>query len=106
MIRNNELSIIKADKMPIGWYEKTEKFTNHTLSMKKGDCFYMASDGFIDQFGGPDLKKYLSKPFRDFLLSIHPQPMSEQRVLLFNEFERWKGDLEQVDDLLIMGFRI
>lgn len=106
MIRNNEMKIIKADKMPIGWFDRQDEFTNHNIRMQKGDCFYMASDGFIDQFGGKECKKYLSKPFREFLLSIHTKPMSIQKELVFNEFEQWKNGFEQVDDLLVMGFRI
>jgi serine phosphatase RsbU (regulator of sigma subunit) len=106
MIRKNELTEIKGDKMPIGWYELTTGFTNNVINLNKGDCFYLFSDGFIDQFGGVLEKKFLSKPFKKLLLKIHPQPLSKQKDMLFKTFEDWKGKLQQVDDVLIIGFRI
>jgi serine phosphatase RsbU (regulator of sigma subunit) len=106
MIRSEELTEIKADKMPIGWYDLDTEFTNNIVNLRKGDCFYIFSDGFSDQFGGEFGKKYLSKPFKNFLLKIHGQPMTKQKEMLFEEFENWKGKLHQVDDVLVIGFRI
>lgn len=106
MIRNNELTEFKGDKMPIGLYDLNTGFKNHQVSLNKGDCFYIFSDGFIDQFGGEFEKKFLSKPFKLLLQKIYLQPMNKQKELLHSTFKNWKGKLQQVDDVLIMGFRI
>ncbi|MCB8998470.1 MAG: SpoIIE family protein phosphatase [Bacteroidales bacterium] len=106
MIRDAELTEIKGDKMPIGLYERNAHFTNNVFSIQKGDCFYIFSDGFIDQFGGEFQKKFLSRPFKNLLLKIHKQPMNKQKEMLLTSFENWKGKLQQVDDVLIIGFRI
>jgi serine phosphatase RsbU (regulator of sigma subunit) len=74
--------------------------------LKKGDVIYVFSDGFPDQFGGPRGKKYNSKQFKLFLLSISQLPMEKQRELIEKEFFDWKGDLEQIDDLCVIGIRI
>ena len=76
------------------------------INLKKDDCFYLFSDGFIDQFGGEFEKKYMSKPFKELLVKIHSQPMSKQKEILGLTFNDWKGKLTQVDDVLIIGFRI
>ncbi len=106
MIRNNLLTQICGDKMPIGTYERNDNFTTNEINLKKGDTFYLFSDGFIDQFGGDNGKKYLSKNFRQILLRIHEQPMNKQKELLGTEFFNWKGKLHQVDDVLIIGIRM
>jgi len=106
MIRGGELSEIKADKMPIGWYDLDSPFTNNVIRIKKGDCFYISSDGYIDQFGGELGKKFLSKPFKELLLKIHTQSMEKQKEILNTNFENWKGNLNQIDDVLVIGFRI
>ena len=106
LIRDNELTIIKGDKMPIGMFTRETSFTNHVINIQKSDCFYISSDGFIDQFGGADCKKYLSKNFKSFLLKIHQQPMSKQLEMLKNEFNTWKGPFSQLDDVLVIGFRV
>ena len=74
--------------------------------VKKGDVIYVFSDGFPDQFGGPKGKKYNSKQFKSFLLSISQLPLDEQHKLIEKEFNDWRGDLEQVDDLCIVGVRV
>lgn len=106
MIRNNVISEIKADKMPIGKYEKSDHFTSVDIDLQINDSFYLFSDGFIDQFGGTEGKKYLSKSFRDLLMRINDQSMSRQKELIISEFQKWKGTYPQVDDILIIGFRI
>ncbi len=106
MFRDNELFEIKADKMPIGRYEKNDPFTNHHIKINASDVFYIFSDGFIDQFGGEHGKKFLSRPFKNLLHSIHSLPMQKQKSRLAAEFENWKGQLNQVDDVMIIGFRI
>jgi ligand-binding sensor domain-containing protein/serine phosphatase RsbU (regulator of sigma subunit) len=107
IIRNGELQVIPGDKMEIGSYllEKLE-FTNHEFQCEKGDQLYLFSDGFPDQFGGPKGKKYKYLRFREFILSIHSETMNQQKNLLNEEIENWKGRFAQVDDIMVMGVRI
>lgn len=108
LIRDGELIQYKGDKMPIGTSIQGElsKYTNHLIDLKDGDCLYMFSDGYADQFGGPNNKKFLSKRFRYLLFEIHDKPLNEQHQILMKTFEDWKGDKEQVDDIIVMGIRI
>ncbi|HUW07175.1 MAG TPA: tetratricopeptide repeat protein [Williamwhitmania sp.] len=103
---NRELTVIGADKQPVAIFVKMKPFTNHDIPLSKGDCIYLASDGFKDQFGGPQGKKYMVKRFSELLMSIAEKPMEEQRQLLDQTFESWRGDQEQVDDLTILGVRV
>lgn len=105
-IRNGELHEIKADKQPVGKYINRKPFTNHTIEVQKGDCFYIFSDGYADQFGGPSGKKFKYVAFKKLLLDIHNKPMEEQMNILDRNFEEWKGDLEQIDDICVIGLRI
>ncbi len=108
MIRNGEFIEIKGDKFPIGNLKKGEnkKFTNHSIPLQVGDTIYVFSDGFADQFGGPLGKKYKYSAFRNLLLQIQHLPMEEQGELLDQAIEDWKGNLEQVDDILVIGTRL
>lgn len=106
MIRAGQLTEYKANKMPIGLFDRNISFTNNIVNLKKGDCYYIFSDGFADQFGGPMEKKFLSHNFKNLLLEIHAQPMNKQKDLLVSAFNSWKGKLQQVDDVLVIGFRI
>lgn len=108
LIRDGELIQYKGDKMPIGTSIQGElsKYTNHLIDLKDGDCLYMFSDGYADQFGGPDNKKFLSKRFRALLFEIHDKPLDEQHQILVKTLEDWKGDEEQVDDIIVMGIKI
>jgi serine phosphatase RsbU (regulator of sigma subunit) len=110
---NHELNEIKADKQPIGVYEKQKPFTNHVFDIKYNDTLYMFSDGFPDQFGGKDEesrkeggKKYKSKPFKNFLLNIQDTPIKLQQEKIEKEFHDWMGTLDQIDDVCIIGIRI
>jgi serine phosphatase RsbU (regulator of sigma subunit) len=107
IIRNGELQIIPADKMEIGSYilENVE-FTNHELRCESGDQLYLFSDGFPDQFGGENGKKYKYQKFREFLISIQSETMSRQKYLLDEEITKWKGEFPQVDDIMVMGVKI
>lgn len=103
----NGLEVFKADRMPIGIHVNfTTPFTNQTVPYQTGDMLYLFSDGFPDQFGGPDNKKFRYKQFQDLLLSIHHSPVAEQNEILHRTFLNWKGDEEQVDDILIVGIRL
>jgi serine phosphatase RsbU (regulator of sigma subunit) len=93
--------------MPIGIYLNEKKsFTNHEIKVQPGDMLYMFTDGYIDQFGGKDKRKFRIAPFRKMLVSIHEKPMDEQKQILEKEFYQWKGSMEQIDDVLVFGFRI
>ena len=107
LIRNDELIEVRGDKMPIGIAYMTEtSFTNHKISVLSGDQIYLFSDGFADQFGGPDEKKFRYGQFKELLLSINKQKMEKQRMLLDKKFNQWMGDVEQVDDVLVIGMKI
>lgn len=107
-----ELKEIKADKQPVGLFleEEAKLFTNHNFDLAKGDMIYLFTDGFSDQFGGPDGdkggKKFKYKQFEDLILSISDKPMKDQRKIFNDIFENWRGSNEQVDDILVMGVRI
>ncbi|WP_420576417.1 PP2C family protein-serine/threonine phosphatase [Ekhidna sp.] len=108
LIRNGELIETKADRMPIGSYfgKIDRQYTNHSVELKAGDTFYIYSDGFQDQIGGKGDRKYSSKKFKSFLQSIHVQSPEEQLEILENEIATWRGDEEQLDDMLIMGVKV
>jgi len=105
-IRNGELREVAADKQPIGKNDKPTSFNTHNLNLQKGDTLYLFTDGYADQFGGDKGKKFKYKPFQEKLLAISNKPMAEQKQELETTFENWKGDLEQVDDVLIIGIRV
>jgi len=106
MIRNGEVIETAGDKMPIGIYENMHPFRKHEISIKEGDVFYMFSDGYEDQFGGPEGKKLKSKRFKQLLLEIHNHPMGMQKEILERTFEEWKGELPQIDDIVVIGLVI
>lgn len=97
----------KPDKMPVGMYsgQKTD-FTLQSIDLQKGDNVYLLTDGYADQFGGPKGKKFKYAQLKELLLSIHRLPMKEQQIVLQKKLESWKGNLEQVDDILIIGVRV
>jgi ligand-binding sensor domain-containing protein/serine phosphatase RsbU (regulator of sigma subunit) len=107
IVREGEIIVIIADKIDIGYLpvEKLE-FTNHLFQCEPGDQVYLFTDGFADQFGGPNGKKYKYQQFKNFLVSIHAEPMENQAILLDQEIEKWRGNRHQIDDILIMGVRI
>ncbi|MBL4593611.1 MAG: tetratricopeptide repeat protein [Flavobacteriales bacterium] len=106
IISNGKVDEIKADKQPIGRYVTSEPFTNHQIQLNKGDSIYVFTDGYADQFGGPKGKKFKYEPFRTMLLNNQDKDMNEQKELLDTQFEKWKGDLEQVDDVCVIGVKI
>jgi serine phosphatase RsbU (regulator of sigma subunit)/ligand-binding sensor domain-containing protein len=108
LIRNNILTEVKADPMPIGIYTKdNEPFTNHSVELKKNDNLYIFSDGYYSQFGGTNGDEKLKrKPFKDLLLEINNMSMTDQKQFLEDYFDNWKGKQEQTDDILVIGIRI
>ena len=104
-IQNNELKEIKADKQPIGHADNPKPFTAHALDLQSGDTIYLMTDGYPDQFGGDKGKKFKYKQLEDHLLANSHKSLKEQKNLLSQSFETWKGNLEQVDDVTIIGIR-
>jgi serine phosphatase RsbU (regulator of sigma subunit) len=105
LVQNGELNHIKADKMPVAIHDRMDPFTLNTFNLNKGDTIYSFSDGYVDQFGGENQKKFLSKNFKDVIMTIQDKTMYEQGVKLDEVFEEWKKDVEQVDDVTVIGLR-
>ena len=106
LFSDGELTEIKGDKMPVAIYENMKPYTLHEFQLKKGDTFYVFSDGYVDQFGGPKLKKYLSKNFKNTLLEMQSKSMLEQGASLDEIFEEWRKEVEQIDDVTVIGVRV
>jgi serine phosphatase RsbU (regulator of sigma subunit) len=107
IITDGLLQEIPGDKIPIGIYADEENyFTNKEFRFKKDDVVYLFTDGYVDQIGGSDRKTYKTANFKKLLVDIHQLPMNEQKTVLEKKNEEWKGDLEQVDDILVMGIRL
>lgn len=108
IVRNNKVIEVTADHHPIGNFigEDQFRFTNHEITLFANDRIYLSSDGYADQFGGPHGKKLKYTQFRDILLSNHHRPMLEQKQLLDKLFEEWRGELEQIDDVCVIGVGI
>ncbi len=103
--RKNELTEVKGDKMPASIYMKMNDFTIHEFDLQKGDTFYIFSDGYVDQFGGPKYKKFMSKNFKEILKGMQNKSMVKQAEKLDTVFEEWKKDVEQIDDVCVIGIR-
>ncbi|MDX2413588.1 MAG: YfiR/HmsC family protein [Bacteroidales bacterium] len=105
LIRDGEVEVFKGDKMPVAIHYRMNPFALKEIDLKKGDCFYMFSDGYGDQFGGPRQKKFMIKHLKETLLEISPLPMIEQGKKLDEVFEKWRGANAQVDDVILIGIR-
>lgn len=97
---------IKADKQPVGRSDFQKPFTTHLLPYQENDVYYLITDGYADQFGGPSGKKFKYKQLNELLVSNHSKPMNEQVTLLRSTLQNWRGDLEQVDDVCVIGIRV
>jgi serine phosphatase RsbU (regulator of sigma subunit) len=108
LIRDNNLIRYKADRFPIGAFEgsKPQLFNNNVIDLFKGDCLYLFSDGYADQFGGPENKKFMYRRFEELLLEIHNEPMENQKEIMKERLSEWKGKNDQVDDILVIGIKI
>lgn len=107
LLRNGELIETRGDKMPIGIHARDDQsFTKHTIDLRDGDSIYLFSDGYADQFGGPEGKKFKYKPFKNLLISNNHLPMDEQKKVLDQTFMSWKGDLPQIDDVVVIGIKL
>jgi phosphoserine phosphatase RsbU/P len=105
LIHNGEIFEIKADRIPIGYYEVNGEFTLHKIDIEKNDTIYLFSDGIIDQFGGPGNRRFMIKHLKDLLAGNHKKAMNRQKEILIEELNQWKGDLVQTDDILVLGIR-
>jgi serine phosphatase RsbU (regulator of sigma subunit) len=105
IVRNHQLIEIAGDMMPVGVGAEEELcFTTHLYELENKDVIYLFTDGFADQFGGPDDRKFKYGPFRELLKSVSHLPMLQQRTVIQSTFNEWKGNLRQVDDVLVFGF--
>ncbi|MBS0011964.1 MAG: SpoIIE family protein phosphatase [Bacteroidales bacterium] len=102
LIRDNKLTEIKGDRLTIGLSGQLS-FMNNSMGVEEGDVIYLFSDGFADQFGGPNNKKFMYRRFRHLLLAIHKFPPEEQKIIISDSIDNWRQDIEQVDDMLVIG---
>jgi CheY-like chemotaxis protein len=107
IIRNNKLEVIKGDRMPVSIHKNAnESFTNHEINLNANDLIYLFSDGYYDQIGGPQHRKFMSRKFQELLLEIHQNPMETQKEILNKTIEDWRGDYMQLDDILVIGIKL
>ncbi len=108
IVKNNEMEEIKANKYSIGGIQNEENklFEKHTITLTKNDSIFLFTDGFVDQFGGNEGKKFMSKRLKEILLANHHKSMKEQYAILENTLNDWRGNLEQVDDVLVIGIKV
>ncbi len=108
IISEGKLMEVKADKFPVGAFieENVQNFKSQKLNVKIGDTIYLFTDGYADQFGGPKGKKFKYKQFSDLLLGNCDKPLSQQQLILQQQFTDWKGNLEQVDDVCVLGIKL
>ena len=106
LISDKNIIILEKDKMPVGLGEKSDNFNLFSIECKKGDMLYLYTDGFADQFGGSKGKKFKYKALNELLNSVSHLEVTEQYELINQTFHNWKADLEQVDDVCVIGIRI
>ncbi len=108
LIQNQQLKVVKGDHLPIGdiHYARQRTYTEHAISIEKGNRLYLASDGFQDQFGGEHNKKFLVKNFRNLIQNISQEPIDKQSAILLNILNVWKGNNKQTDDIIVIGIEI
>lgn len=108
IVRGSEFIEVKGDNIAIGSYTEThqQKYTNHVIRLQKGDTVYIFSDGYADQFGGPEGKKFKLAQFKTMLLALNGVSMEQQKLVIERSLETWRGVLQQVDDILVIGVRV
>jgi serine phosphatase RsbU (regulator of sigma subunit)/Flp pilus assembly protein TadD len=106
IVRNNELISFKPDKQPIGNFDQRTPFNTHQFSLLKNDTVYIFTDGYVDQFGGEKGKKFKASNLKELLLSMAGAPMDQQETRIREAFEKWRGNLEQIDDVCLIGVRV
>lgn len=106
LVRDGQLMEYKGDKQPVGKFSHATPFSTQIIQLEKGDAFYILTDGYVDQFGGEKGKKFKASNLKELVLSIHKEPMNHQHEILLKKFGEWKGNLEQVDDVCVIGVRV
>jgi len=106
LLRGGELTETKPDKQPVGNYANAKPFTDVRIQLEEDDSIYLFTDGFADQFGGEKGKKYKYKPFKKLLSELTSSPIKEHGTMIEKEFNDWRGDLEQIDDVCIIGVKV
>jgi len=105
LIRDNNLNEIKGDKLIIGMNPSGAAYTNNEIDIREDDILYIFSDGYIDQFGGTENKKFMYRRFRHLLMTIHRFPVNDQKSILEENIRTWMGDNPQIDDIMVIGFK-
>jgi serine phosphatase RsbU (regulator of sigma subunit) len=105
LVRDNTLVEIKGDKLIIGMNPTGLPYMNHEIDINENDIFYLFSDGYVDQFGGAENKKFMYRRFRHLLMTIHNFPVDDQKTILEDNIKTWMGCNPQIDDILVIGFR-
>ena len=105
-LMNGTLQELPTDNMPVGSGDKTDSFSHQIVPHQSGNVLYLYTDGYADQFGGSKGKKFKYKQLNELLASVSNKPMDEQKNILDKTFENWRGDLEQVDDVLLIGIKL
>ena len=104
--KTHTLYCVKPTKQAIGSFSENKTFANHSIMLAKDDVIYLYSDGYTDQFGGPDGRKFKSQPLYRLLVSICSLPIDDQKQIVESTFMKWKGDTPQLDDVSFIGIRI
>lgn len=105
IVRDNRLLDIKGDKYPLGMTPPDTLYTNNEIDLFENDMMYLFSDGYVDQFGGVENKKFMYRRFRYLLMNIHQFPVEDQKLILEENIRTWMGNVPQIDDILVMGFK-
>jgi serine phosphatase RsbU (regulator of sigma subunit) len=107
LVRGGAVQHLKPDRMPIGIYDhQVRPFTSQKVDIKSNDALYLFSDGYVDQLGGPSRKTFRSRKFRELLIEVQQEPMENQKRILDKSLARWQGDVEQIDDIVVIGIRL
>jgi serine phosphatase RsbU (regulator of sigma subunit) len=106
LMRDNEIIEFKGDKMPLSFHLKMAGFSSHEIKTKPNDIIYLFTDGYNDQFGGQEVKKFRRSQFKEFLARHHRKPLKVQKQLLLDTYLNWRGKEEQVDDITIVGLKL
>ena len=106
-ISGSQVNVLKGDRFPVGIFgDELQPFTNHSITVQPGDRIYTFSDGYPDQFGGPKGKKFKYQQLKEQIIALQDQPLSQQGKALISIFDKWKGELEQIDDVTLVGIEI
>ncbi|MEX0982186.1 MAG: response regulator [Bacteroidales bacterium] len=105
LIRNGNVIELKGDRMPVSYYERQDKFSIQKIPLMDNDILYLFSDGYPDQFGGPSDKKFGLRRLRELLTDCHKYSMEDQKRILYDTLMDWKGDRDQIDDVIVVGLK-